>query len=189
MLQIAHVKGVAPTVSRLQDEKEERMTLPAAFQENIDWVNQPPPTNARDTHALHFWLSSPEGSYFQGLVFYRPGTSPSSPITQHQNGIQGKGYLIPNAPVCQRVLGSPWTPQPPGPWVRVQVTFRTTADGTSHIFANLLLQDSSGPDALPGETTSGVEFDRVEATFGDVIMFPGQGSGWFLNLTKTTVSL
>jgi hypothetical protein len=163
------------------------MPLPAEFQEKIDWVNQPPPTNARDTHALHFWLAAPEGINYQGLMFYRPGEQPTSPITQRQNGIQGKGYLIPTAAVCQRLVGSPFTPQPPGPWIRVQVTFRTTTSGTS-VFANLLLQNNNGTDALPGDTTSEVEFDRVEISFGDVIMFAGQ-SGWILNLTKTTVSL
>ena len=48
--------------------------LPAAFLENIDWVNQPPPKQARDTHALHFFLQGPpitEGTspVYQGLLF------------------------------------------------------------------------------------------------------------------------
>ena len=165
------------------------MALPAEFQEKIDWVNQPPPPNARDTHALHFWLNSPDGMNYQGLMFYRPGQSPSGPITQRQNGIQGKGLVTANAPACQRVLGSPWTPLPPGPWIRVQVTWRTTTSGPFPIFANLLLQNTTGPHSLPGDTTSEVEFDRVEASFGDVIMFAGQGSGWLLHLSQTTVSL
>ncbi len=97
MLRILRVKGAVSTVARPQDEKEEHLTLPAEFQEKIDWVNQPPPTNARDTHALHFWLRSTEGLSYQGLMFYRPG-SPTSPITQQQNGIQGKGYLTPTPP-------------------------------------------------------------------------------------------
>jgi hypothetical protein len=165
------------------------MALPTEFQAHIDWVNQPPPPNARDTHALHFWLNAPDGITYRGFMFYRPGQSPSSPITQQQNGIQGKGYVTANVPSCQRVLGSPWTPLPPGPWVRVQVTWRTTSSGETRMFANLLLQDVSGTHALPGATTSDVEFDRVDATFGDVIMFPGQGSGWILHLSQTTVSL
>jgi len=195
-MQILRVKGAVSTVARLQDEKEEHMTLPADFQEYIDWVDQPPPTNARDTHALHFRLESPEGIRFQGLMFYRPGGHPASTITQDQNGIEGKGYLIPDAPVCQRFVlaqTSPGAPPIPGPWIRVKVTWRTTTSGTSRIFADLLFKArDSFRNGLPGGTTSAVEFERVEADIGGghVLMFEGQDPpGWQLDLTQTTVSL
>jgi hypothetical protein len=178
------------------------MTLPAEFQENIDWVNQPPPPNARDTHALHFWLTSPAVTVYQGLMFYRPGQNPSGPITQRQNGIQGKGFWTPTMPLCETlesstIFGS-GVHRPPGPWVRVQVTFRTTTSGEFPIFSNMIFQDDSGISGLPGDTLATVEFDRVEvADPGEHPTTPPSsrlrmftdGDLWTLSLWATTVSL
>ncbi len=32
--------------------------LPAAFVEHINWVKQPPPARAHETHALYFWVNA-----------------------------------------------------------------------------------------------------------------------------------
>lgn len=162
--------------------------LPTEFKGNVDWVKQPPPAQAHETHTLHFWLQSPDGLIYQGFMFYHAGRTPKSPITQEQNGIEGKGYLIPNAPVCER-----WgTPTYPPPWVRVRVTFRTAEEhgGNADVHATLLFHNSAASHSLPGDVVGAEEFDRIDASIGgNVLMFPGQGSGWILTLTKTTVSL
>src|SRR5215211_3720709 len=102
--------------------------FPAEFKGNFDWGKQPPPAQAHETHALHFWLHSPDAFVYQGLLFYHQGRNPRSPIFQEQNAIEGKGYLIPNPPVCDR-----WgTPTYPWSWIGVRVSFRTAEEHGGH---------------------------------------------------------
>jgi hypothetical protein len=173
------------------EEKGVRMAdLPAAFVENVNWVKQPPPTQAHETHALHFWLAGPGPDFlaWRGFMFYHPGIQPTSQIIQRQNGIEGFGYLVPTAHSCRKIEREPLFSTY---WVRVRVTFRTAEEHNGNATVNAVLRFHGRAGVLP-ENEIGViaaeDFNEVIATEpGDVIM--DRPNGWFLTLQKTLVSL
>jgi hypothetical protein len=71
----------------------------ARFQERIDWVDQPPPAQARDTHALFFSLwdngdpPTPLPLRYDGLLFFRPG-DPDTISGADQPRLEGIASLI-----------------------------------------------------------------------------------------------
>ena len=156
--------------------------LPAAFLENIDWVNQPPPPQARDTHALHFFLTNtgaPENPpTYQGFLFYRQGAHPTAPITGEQNGLDGTG---------SRIHGKVGLPDEA--WARVQVRFRTRP--TPRISVVVYLHQADGPDALPGTQVRLVGFDEADPSDDGraILLDSGTSNRWQLNIVKTTVLL
>ena len=132
------------------------------LQDLLEWVAQPPPSQGRDTHALHFWLRGTpiEKHIYAGSLFFRPG-NPTAFSFRDQPGLCGIGTVLPNVPACKDVLGidTP-TPHdaPPPVWVRVEVRFRPPK-----IHASLLFKGgAAGPlNGLPGDTLRAVEFNEV----------------------------
>jgi hypothetical protein len=169
--------------------------FPARFLDHIDWVNQPPPPQARDTHALLFFLQNinphPSPSpIFQGLLFYRQGRTPTSPITQEQNGLDGTGHVLGGEPIVV-------TPGFHADWARVHLRFRTQPTARIHVVLSLHSGLGTG-FPLPGPQRRLVEFDeiRVGPVGDDEIEAPIQitldedtSNHWELRFTKTTVLL
>jgi hypothetical protein len=155
------------------------------LQDLLEWVDQPPPQQGRDTHALSFFLAEipTEHILYGGLLFFRQG-NPTSPIFQQQPGLSGIGSQRLTVPGCQRVLG-PIEETPDHTYVRVEVRFRPP-----RVFAALFFL-RSGPNGLPGEQVRDVEFNQVNATsFPTLTIQMDPPEGWLVrNLAKTTVLL
>src|SRR5215203_7539990 len=86
----------ASALFRLPEEKEETY-MPdfdvgnPEFQDLLEWVDQPSPTQARDTHALHFVLEGMgrvDRLIYAGLMFFHPG-SPTAPNFEQQPASAG----------------------------------------------------------------------------------------------------
>jgi len=166
------------------------------IQDALDWVAQPPPRLAGDTHALRFRLHNipdmERNPQYSGLLFFRPegvGTS----FVGRRPGLDGFGSLLVTDHSCQALLGPTSTVQP-AELVRVFLAFRQEQSGPAEVFATLTFMDGDLLQ-LPTQTTgsvpefSNVVLPRVEEGFrpSHIDMDPPQG--WRLLLQKTTVLL
>src|SRR5215208_5592576 len=94
-------------------------------QSTLDWVAQPPPSQARDTHVVRFRLcrtGSPGTNAYSGYLFYRPpgvGTS----FVGRSPGLDGFGDLLATEDVCQNIVAKTPFGQVPE-LVRVFLAFR-----------------------------------------------------------------
>ena len=164
----------------------------ATVQSTLDWAAEPPPAQARDTHAVRFRLiKQPEGlsrnPEYSGLMFFRPQGTSGGPVGSTP-GLNGFGSLLVNVGVCQSLL-DPTTAVQPAELVRVFVGFRRQQSGPAHVFATLTLMDGDRVQ-MPTQTFSTVEFNHVEMSGGGeggIRMDPPQG--WDLLLARTTVLL
>jgi hypothetical protein len=162
------------------------------LQDLLEWVDQPPPQQGRDTHALKVFLDEfpEERLAYSGLLFFRPG-NPRSPIFQQQPGLSGILRPLLTLHACSLVL-----PQTPGPvldetlfdhfFVRVEIRFRPP-----RVFAVLFFL-KGGFRGFPGETLREVEFSQVDVrdnpAVGGLHILMDPLDGWALhNLEKTTV--
>jgi hypothetical protein len=167
--------------------------FPNGFLDAIDWVKDPqqtpptPPKPARDTRTLHFSLLNandpslpPERRpHYQGLLFFRKGSSPLNPLTNFQDGLDGTGHSTQPASLEEK-------------WARVRVRFRPpSAAGSGRIEVVVFLLRADGDDFLPGSEVRAVEFDAVQISGDgrDIDMDPGTSNRWHLSLSKTTVLL
>ena len=144
----------------------------------LEWVDQPPPQQARDTHALLFRLRNipVEELLYMGLMFFRPG-NPTSPIFQQQPGLSGVGHILPTVPACQKVLG-PTAETLDHDSVRVDLRFRPP-----RVFAALHFLNH-------GQVVRSVEATRVEVSHFEqpVHIRIDPPDGWSFELPeKTTV--
>ena len=150
------------------------------IQELLEWVNQPPPPQGRDTHAISFELLTlpPNGRPYghSGLMFFRPQGTGHGPGGS-PSGLTGVGQLT-------YYSGLP--SQRPPLWVRVDVIVRVTPP---EIYAPLFF--FNGGLGLPEIPVRTVETDlRAELSqpFWDITLTnPYEPEKWFLrNLHKTT---
>ena len=163
--------GEASTLPRLPEEKEETYMPDFSvgdpeFQDLLEWVDQPPPTQARDTHALHFVLEGmgrADRLIYAGLMFFHPG-SPTAPNFEQQPGFSGLARPLLDTPNCQKLppLVAP-EERPDHHFVQVEVRFRPP-----QVFAALSFFQAA-ITGLPGEQVRSEEFDRVNI---DVIPHP-----------------
>jgi hypothetical protein len=174
-------RGWASAVFRLPEEKEETH-MPdfdvgnPVLQGLLEWVDQPPPPQGRDTHAIIFELQerTPDltrpTSLHYGLMFFRPG-NPTAFFFRDQPGLSGTGGLTDQAV----------TPNVPF-WVQVEVRFRPPRVNSALFFFR--------GGTLPEVQERAVEMSAVSVV-GDgssIRMDSGQES-WILRLHKTTVLL
>jgi hypothetical protein len=164
---------------RLPENKETYMAVEHDFRELVnldfrlkdllDWVDQLPLEQARDTHALHFDLkesSEPQQSdpeqprpsmQYQGLMFYLPGALTSQNVNVLL-GLEGFGNLVATDKVCERVLGS-LSPSPDIDhiwrglqWVQVRIRIKGrpgVADAEPQLFSQLAF--FTRPNSLEAE--------------------------------------
>jgi hypothetical protein len=167
--------------------------------ELLEWVDQPPPQQGRDTHALSFHLvRTPDtpGLEYSGLLFYRPG-NPAATLMQRLPGLSGVAKKLLSPTNCERGVGD----LPPlgtidpqfqdHSHVLVEVRFRPPrafgflqfcepATGTRGL---LLGEVVRGMDAAPVKispqpsVTTPIVFLTISADDGD----------WNVSLQKTTV--
>src|SRR5215208_5230966 len=129
------------------------------FQDLLEWVDQPPPTQARDTHALHFVLEGmgrADRLIYAGLMFFHPG-SPTAPNFEQQPGFSGIARPLLDTPNCQKI--PPLVPpeeRPDHQFVQVGVRFRPP-----QVFAALSFFQAA-ITGLPGEQVGLQEFHRVK---------------------------
>jgi hypothetical protein len=118
-------------------------------------------------------------------MFFRKGSSPLSPLTNHQDGLDGTG---------RRIHGEVGFPDEV--WARVRVRFRPPAPlapggppASARIDVVVTLHQPDGPDSLPGTRVRGVEFDVIDPSDDgrSILLDPGTSNFWQLNLQKTTV--
>jgi hypothetical protein len=110
----------------------------------LEWVDQPPPTQARDTHALHFVLEGmgrTDRLIYAGLMFFHPG-SPTAPNFEQQPGFSGIARPLLDTPNCQKLppLVSP-EERPDHQFVQVEVRFRPPQIFATLSFFRLQLPD------------------------------------------------
>ena len=147
----------------------------------LEWVDQPPPPQGRDTHAIFFELQQTTGGptpplLYWGLMFFHPG-NPHQPIFQRQPGLSGTGGLVDNFETENRPF-----------WVRVEVRFRPP-----NTFGFLRFIRGGG-EVLPSIEVRSVEMDEVRVSGGDPldlrIHLEASTESWTLHtLKKTTVLL
>jgi hypothetical protein len=161
----------------------------------LDWVAEPPPAQARDTHALRFRLFNDEegegqgNQQYTGLLFYRPpgvGTS----LVGRRPGLDGWGSLLVTEGICRKLLDNP-PAFPKVELVRVFVAFVPREPGPAQVIATLQLWDGDLNQMPIQQVGDAVEFSHIEMSgsgFGiTMLMDPPQG--WSLLLTKTAVLL
>jgi len=160
------------------------------LQDLLEWVDQPPPQQGRDTHALtaalaHLQPIDERGfGVYRGLLFFRPG-NPTSSIFEQQPGLSGT--LLPTGTHYQ-------TPDETAEefrqtfFVRINLRFKPPS-----VFAALLFLRMDFP-GLPGETVREVKFSQVELSErnwqqgGGLRIEMDPPSGWGMwEIGKTTV--
>jgi hypothetical protein len=160
------------------------------LQNLLEWVDQTPPAQARDTHALFFRLDKlapPSVGVdfrfgYEGLMFFRPIQLGLGPVGSTL-GLNGFGHLHALQPVPK-----PIPPDGRGAmWVRVFLGFRPRAGGgPAHAFATLQFLKRVNDQSPAGQI---VEFSQVNH-LGETIKMdvpPSEDDGWRLILDKATV--
>ena len=148
------------------------MPLPAEFQEMIDWVNQPPLPQGRDTHAIHFILAERTpgptfGTIHHGLMFFRPQGTGHGPVGSLP-GLTGVGGLAPTG------TATPNTPF----WARLEVFVRS-----DNIFATLQFLIGDRNNGLPGTVKRTVELNTTVS--GSSLGLESAPEQWVVRLAKT----
>ena len=114
------------------------------LQDLLKWVDQPPPQQGRDTHALHFVLEGmgrADRLIYAGLMFFHPG-SPTAPDFEQQPGFSGIARPLLDTPNCQKL--PPLVPpeeRPNHQYVQVEVRLGLPKSLRHYLFFRLQLPD------------------------------------------------
>jgi hypothetical protein len=190
------MKRWASAMLCLPEEKETHMPFPFAvgnptMQDLLDWVAQPPPAQARDAHALHFFLRKNRSGVgmvarYSGLMFFRPQGAGEGGGVASLPGLNGTGALVANSFVCQDLSAAA-----PGPAsnAKVNIMFRPRASAPPLVFATINFFDRLLPDH-PDTGTEAVEAAnvRIDESLGLIGLITIDAQ-WQLHLQKTTVLL
>jgi hypothetical protein len=167
----------------------------AELQELLKWVDQPPPQQGRDTHALRFQLqrvpTSLGGLHYMGLLFYRPGNPTSGPfqLLPGLSGVATKLLHRPNCNLTSPPVGLPAQENVDHDYVLVEVRFKPPRAFVGlqfcrgrGFFGGLLGPVIRSMDASPVEISS----DPPSLT-ASMTMSSDAGSWSVHSLQKTTV--